>query len=210
MLLRETELYTIKKFITEKFGEDILSHGTTVEHIVLYLLEERFKFYYYPTEILLKNVGQYVQYQDIYGKTNQHILCGDGKRTWFEETACHTNAATLLVSLSFQTPYWDSLYDDVKKIIEARKLKEIDRKKMEIEKAKAVLKEAGYLMVFWHENDIRETENFDDAGEEAPLTDLEVYEVKKKLENLDASIGVNWSSMADEIYRVTQKRKSQN
>ena len=79
-----------------------------------------------------------------------------------------------------------------------------------VQEAKAVLKEAGYLMVFWHEDDIRETENFDDDGEEAPLTDLEVYEVKKKLENLDASIGVNWSSMADEIFRVTQKRKSQN
>ena len=48
---------------------------------------------------MLRYVGQTVKYLDLSGKEKVSLLCGNGKRTWLQDVACHPYADTVLVSL---------------------------------------------------------------------------------------------------------------
>lgn len=90
---------------------------------------------------------------------------------------------------------------------------EIIVEELDSERAKKVLKEAGYLMVFWCEDDIRGYElgenGYDDKGEVIPpLTDEEVCDIMLCLENnFDASIGINWDTISSQIWDILEARK---
>ena len=72
-------------------------------------------------------------------------------------------------------------------------------------KAKDVLKEAGYLVdVLWSKDDIRHQAN-DDA---IILTDEEVDEVAEELQsNFDANLGICWDTIS--IYIDNLKRRNE-
>lgn len=56
-------------------------------------------FKYHNSETLLRYVGQVVKYLDLSGKEKKSLLCGNGKRTWLQDVACHPYADTVLVSV---------------------------------------------------------------------------------------------------------------
>jgi hypothetical protein len=41
-----------------------------------------------------------VKYIDLYGKEKISLLCGDEKKTWLKDAACHPNAETVLIKLN--------------------------------------------------------------------------------------------------------------
>jgi hypothetical protein len=56
-------------------------------------------FKYHNSETLLRYVGQVVKYLDLSGKEKSSLLCGNGKRTWLQDVACHPYADTVLVAV---------------------------------------------------------------------------------------------------------------
>lgn len=82
---------------------------------------------------------------------------------------------------------------------------------MSVQAAKDILKEAGYLMVFWTENDIRDYDlNSFGEGNYEPLTEEEIGDIAYNIEeNFDASIGVSWDTIREEIWETLQCRVSE-
>jgi len=69
-----------------------------------------------------------------------------------------------------------------------------------VEQAKEVLRNSGYVMHFWHKNDIKDTaENHD-----IEITDNQINEVAKQLEDIDCNIGINWESILIYIQDVVR------
>jgi uncharacterized protein YpuA (DUF1002 family) len=64
---------------------------------------------------------------------------------------------------------------------------------------KEYLKKEGYVLYFWHKDDIR------DKAEEMGIevTEEQVDDIAEALEETDANFGINWNSIEDEIlYQV--------
>ena len=73
--------------------------------------------------------------------------------------------------------------------------------KTEIENAKEILKNNGYIGYFWHKQDI-----IDKAiEEEIELSDEQIQEVITYLEKIDANVGINWDSIGIAIDEVVNK-----
>jgi hypothetical protein len=82
-------------------------------------------------------------------------------------------------------------------------LNKLNKKNMktEIEKAKQILKDNGYIPYFWHKQDI-----IDKAIEdEIELSDEQVDEIALYLEKIDANVGINWYSIEIAIDEVVNK-----
>lgn len=90
----------------------------------------------------------------------------------------------------------------------------VERDWPDVQEAKDALKEAGYLMVFWCEDDVRGYElgegGYDDEGNVIPpLTDEEVGDIMYSLEsNFDASLGINWDTIGSEVWEALENRKN--
>ena len=70
----------------------------------------------------------------------------------------------------------------------------------EIEKAKKILKDAGYILHFWTKEDIVGLAK--DRGIE--LSNSQVDQVAQYLGNIDANIGINWDSIGCYIDMVLE------
>ncbi len=62
-----------------------------------------------------------------------------------------------------------------------------------IEAAKSTLRQAGYILDLWHEEDVQEVAA-EDLGRR--LTPAEMTNVKESLEEIDANEGLNWDTVA--------------
>lgn len=72
---------------------------------------------------------------------------------------------------------------------------------MDVQKARQVLKEAGYVMHFWHRDDIIQRAE----EKEIELTEKQIDDVMSLLEHkTDCNIGINWEMIDVWIYEVIE------
>jgi hypothetical protein len=73
--------------------------------------------------------------------------------------------------------------------------------KITVEQAKEVLRNNGYIMQFWHKDDIKDTAE----NHHIEITDDQINEVAEQLEDIDCNIGINWESILIYIQDVVRK-----
>jgi hypothetical protein len=73
---------------------------------------------------------------------------------------------------------------------------------MSVDEAIEVLVNNGYIRHFWCDIDLQQQAN-EDIGRD--LTDEELYDVKKLLEDIDCNIGINWDTISCMISEVVKE-----
>lgn len=87
------------------------------------------------------------------------------------------------------------------------KLKEPTHK--QIEKAKDILKRAGFIPYYWHIDDIAQRDAEINEEEESDLTDKELRQIAEDIaDNADANYGICWETFDSEIEEVKRNRKT--
>lgn len=135
------------------------------------------------TKVIIVVKGVIVQH--VHANDNVQYVVVDMDINEEERSIELDNAKTL-------SDYFDILDTDYNKSLLNSFVDSIDNRiGNEVEQAKQVLKDNGYIKHFWHENDI--TSKASEMG--ITLTDDEMISIVDSLEDIDCNIGINWETI---------------